>query len=154
MGDNDPRLDAIIERRLPYTLIDHAPDSAALTVNIDDRGAARATAEHLIALDHRRFGIVRGWENPHEDPAALHYHVDRERLLGWREGLEAAGVAWDDVAFASAPDFDFETGRSPAATCSTARTDRPRSSAPRMSWRSVCCRPPPSAGCRSPERCP
>ena len=26
MGDDDPRLDAIVERRLPYTLIDHAPD--------------------------------------------------------------------------------------------------------------------------------
>ena len=64
MGDNDPRLDAIIERRLPYALIDHAPDSADLTVNIDDRGAARATVEHLIALGHRRFGIVRGWDNP------------------------------------------------------------------------------------------
>ena len=64
MGDNDPRLDAIIERRLPYALIDHAPDAADLTVNIDDRDAARATAEHLIALGHRRFGIVRGWDNP------------------------------------------------------------------------------------------
>ena len=124
MGDNDPRLDAIIERRLPYTLIDHAPDSADLTVNIDDRGAARATAEHLIALDHRRFGIVRGWANPHHDPAALHYHVDRERLFGWREGLEAAGVAWDDVAFASAPDFDFETGRTAGGQLLD-RADRP-----------------------------
>ncbi len=111
MGDNDPRLDAIIERRLPYALIDHAPDEADLTVNIDDRDAARATAEHLVALGHRRFGIVRGWENPEQEAAAMHYHVDRERLAGWREGLEAAGVAWDDVAFASAPGFDRETGR-------------------------------------------
>jgi DNA-binding LacI/PurR family transcriptional regulator len=110
MGDRDPRLDAIIERRLPYALIDHAPDSADLTVNIDDRGAARTTAEHLIALGHRRFGIVRGWDNPTQEPASLHYHVDRERLIGWREGIEAAGVEWDEVAFASAPDFDFETG--------------------------------------------
>ncbi len=111
MGDSDPRLDAIVERRLPFVLIDHAPDSADFTVNIDDRAAARATAEHLTALGHRRFAIVRGWDNPHREPAALRYHVDRERMLGWREGIEAAGVAWDEVAFASAPGFDVETGR-------------------------------------------
>jgi DNA-binding LacI/PurR family transcriptional regulator len=111
MGDSDPRLDAIVERRLPYALIDHAPGTADLTVNIDDRRAARTTVEHLVALGHRRFGIVRGWDNPSQEPAALHYHVDRERMLGWREGIEAAGIAWDEVAFASAPDFDMETGR-------------------------------------------
>ena len=111
MGDSDPRLDAIVERRLPYALIDHAPDTADLTVNIDDRAAARATVEHLIALGHRRFGIVRGWDNPSQEPAELHYHVDRERMRGWGEGLAAAGIEWDDVVFASAPDFDMETGR-------------------------------------------
>jgi DNA-binding LacI/PurR family transcriptional regulator len=111
MGDNDPRLDAIAERRLPYALIDHAPGTAALTVNVEDFDAARITAEHLIALGHRRFGIVRGWDNPAHEPVALHYHVDRERVRGWREGLEAGGVEWDDVAFSSAPGFDRETGR-------------------------------------------
>ena len=111
MGDNDPRLEAILERRLPYALIDHAPDTANLTVNIDDHAAARTTVDHLIALGHRRFGIVRGWDNPSQEPAALHYHVDRERMRGWSDGLEAAGIEWDEVAFASAPDFDMETGR-------------------------------------------
>jgi DNA-binding LacI/PurR family transcriptional regulator len=111
MGDDDPRLDAIVERRLPYALIDHAPGSAELTVNIDDRAAARATVEHLVALGHRRFGIVRGWENPAQESAELHYHVNRERLKGWREGVEAAGVAWDEVALAGAPGFDSATGR-------------------------------------------
>src|SRR5690349_4163007 len=65
MSDADPRMDAMIERRLPFALIDHAPGSAPLTVNIDDRGAARATAEHLVALGHRRFGVVLGWDNPY-----------------------------------------------------------------------------------------
>ena len=31
----------MIDRHLPYALIDDHPDSADLTVNIDDRGAAR-----------------------------------------------------------------------------------------------------------------
>src|SRR3954469_23173645 len=64
MGEDDPRLHAINERRLPYVLIDHDVGDAALTVGIDDRGAARATMEHLIALGHRRFGAVLGWDVP------------------------------------------------------------------------------------------
>src|SRR4051812_22128867 len=62
MGDDDPRLAAMNERRLPYTLIDNAASEADFTVGIDDRGAARATAEHLLALGHRRFGAVFGWD--------------------------------------------------------------------------------------------
>jgi DNA-binding LacI/PurR family transcriptional regulator len=115
MSDDDPRMAAMIERRLPYALIDHAPGSAALTVNVDDRGAARATADHLVALGHRRFGVVLGLDNPHPTAnqalAAMRYHVDRARLSGWRDGITAAGVDWDTVALASAPGFDRETGR-------------------------------------------
>jgi DNA-binding LacI/PurR family transcriptional regulator len=115
MGDDDPRLDAIRERRLPFALIDNAPDSADLTVNIADRDGARQTAQHLIDLGHRRFGIVLGWDNPHAtaDQAleAMLYHVDRERLRGWRDAIAAAGVTFDTVALASAPGFDRTTGR-------------------------------------------
>src|SRR4051794_18926343 len=128
MGDDDPRMDAMMERRLPFALIDHAPDSADLTVNIDDRAAARATAEHLTKLGHRRFGVVLGWDNPYPTAEAalqaMHYHVDRERLLGWREGLEAAGVPWGSVALASAPGFSRETGRRAGAKLLD-RADRP-----------------------------
>lgn len=119
MGDDDPRMDALIDRRLPFAVIDHAPDSAALTVNISDREAARATAQHLIDLGHRRFGIVLGWDNPHAtaDAAlqAMHYHVDRERLRGWRDAIQAAGVPFDTVALASAPGFDTDTGKAAGA---------------------------------------
>ena len=116
MPDNDPRLDAIVERRLPYALIDHAPDAGDLTVNIDDRGTARATVEHLLALGHRRFGIAIGWDNTQfatvaEAEPDMNYFVERERLGGWREGLEAAGIAWGSIPLGSAPGFDRLTGR-------------------------------------------
>src|SRR4051794_40222322 len=119
MGDDDPRLHAMNERRLPYTLIDNAPDDAALTVGIDDRGAARATAEHLLALGHRRFGLVFGWDVPvpteQETLAGMSYYVARERLAGWREAIEAAGIDWDTVTMASANGFGHETGRQAGA---------------------------------------
>src|SRR4051795_1856937 len=76
IGDDDPRLDAIAERRLPYALIDTPPGTAEHQVNIDDRGAARATAEHLTKLGHRRFAIALGWDDP--DPGSRP-HVARPR---------------------------------------------------------------------------
>ena len=106
MGDDDPRLDAISERRLPYALIDHAPDSAALTVNIDDRGAARATAEHLIALGHRRFGVVLGWDNPpHREEARRHALPRRSRAAraAGATGSRPRASTGTSVALASAP---------------------------------------------------
>src|SRR4051794_17681890 len=69
MSDEDARLDAIRERRMPYVLIDHDPSTGDLTVNIDDRKAARATADHLTALGHRDFGVVLGWDNPYPTAA-------------------------------------------------------------------------------------
>jgi DNA-binding LacI/PurR family transcriptional regulator len=106
IGDEDPRLEAIIERRLPYALIDNAPGKADLQVNIDDRKAARETAEHLLRLGHTKFGVAIG-----EDDVPEGHHVARERLAGWREALAAAGIAWDSVAIAAGPGFDRETGR-------------------------------------------
>ncbi len=72
---------------LPYARIaptsggSHAPDVA-----MDDRGATRAVIDHLVGLGHRRIGIVRG--DPHHASAAA-------RLDGYREGLQAHGLALD-----------------------------------------------------------
>ena len=33
-------------------------------LNVDDRGASRAVAEHLIALGHERFAVVLGFDKP------------------------------------------------------------------------------------------
>src|SRR3712207_4768610 len=39
--EEDPRHQAVIERRLPYVLVDYEPGAGRRSVNIDDRGAAR-----------------------------------------------------------------------------------------------------------------
>jgi DNA-binding LacI/PurR family transcriptional regulator len=115
----DPRMDAVQARRLPFVGVDFDPADGLVRVNIDDRGAARSAAEHLTALGHRRFGIVL----PHDAQdstgaqaeAAATHHVERERLAGWREGLEAAGIDWDAVPVATPPGKGIETGRLGAA---------------------------------------
>ena len=83
-----------------------SPTPSARSVDIDDEGAARQTAEHLLALGHRRFGIVL----THEEPAHDRGRGQRRRrllrrgarLAGWRAAIEAAGIDWDDVPVAGA----------------------------------------------------
>jgi DNA-binding LacI/PurR family transcriptional regulator len=115
VAEDDPRLRAVRERRLPYVLIDLPPGAGPRQVNIDDRDAARSMAEHLLALGHRRFAVVLGWDSPArsaaEAEARAGFYVDGERLAGWREAIEAAGIDWQGVAAASGPGFDRATGR-------------------------------------------
>jgi DNA-binding LacI/PurR family transcriptional regulator len=117
--EEDPRMDAVRARRLPFVGVDFDPAPDLARVNIDDRGAARAMAQHLTALGHRRFGVVLpyGTHGPSgaDAEARATHHVERERLAGWREGLEAAGVDWSAVPVATAPGTGVETGRVAAA---------------------------------------
>jgi DNA-binding LacI/PurR family transcriptional regulator len=113
---DDPRVAAVRERRLPFVLIDHEPGDDVV-VNIDDRDASQHAVEHLVALGHRRFAIVLGWDVQSRtardvagDPATAWYTAS-ERLAGWRAGLEAAGIDWASVQVGSGPGFDRHTGR-------------------------------------------
>src|SRR3954453_7758313 len=59
-----------------------------------------------------------------EAEAVAPYHVHRERLAGWREGLQPAGVARAARPAPSAPIEDRETGRIAGGTLLD-RADRP-----------------------------
>ncbi|HEY0472415.1 MAG TPA: LacI family DNA-binding transcriptional regulator [Kribbella sp.] len=52
-------------------------------VVIDNRGGARSAIEHLVALGHRRIGLMID---------SLEIYTMRERLAGAREALAAAGI--------------------------------------------------------------
>jgi DNA-binding LacI/PurR family transcriptional regulator len=103
--EDDPRWDAILTRNLPFVRVDFDLDPTLPSVNIDDEGAAREVAEHLVALGHRRFGIVVSLDDPGatavEAQARTVYHVESARLAGWRAGLEAAGIDWSAIPVAS-----------------------------------------------------
>ena len=46
------------KRDLPVVYIDQVVAEGVPSVNVDDRGGARAAAQHLLDLGHRRFGAV------------------------------------------------------------------------------------------------
>jgi DNA-binding LacI/PurR family transcriptional regulator len=126
--ETDARLEAVRERRLPHVLVDFGAEPATGAVNVDDRDGARAVAEHLIELGHRRFGIVMPFDKPGASAAQAQaqatWHMHAERLAGWREPLVAAGVDWGAVPVATAPGGGRETGRRAAAQLLD-RPDRP-----------------------------
>jgi len=115
VSEEDPRMDAVRGRHLPYVRVDFDARADLLGVNVDDEGAARATAEHLLALGHRRFGIalphgLPGDTGAEVERAASHY-VTRSRLAGWRTALEAAGIDWASVPVGSGPGKLRDSGR-------------------------------------------
>ena len=84
-------------RKVPLVLVDQEPDGESPSINIDDRAGARAAAQHLVDLGHRRFGVLNsstmGSEGLLPDPrSARTGYVSGLRLEGWLDVLDAAGI--------------------------------------------------------------
>lgn len=77
-------------RRLPLVMVDQPGGDEFPTVNIDDRVGARAAAAHLVGLGHRRIGILTA--GPEVVAAPGDWYVVTERMRGWRDALDPAGI--------------------------------------------------------------
>jgi DNA-binding LacI/PurR family transcriptional regulator len=84
-------------RGLPIVFVDQVPVTGIPSVNVDDRGGARAAAQHVVDLGHRRIAVVTR-ELERDDPAIVaatlsgELHVSHQRMLGWTDALAAAGI--------------------------------------------------------------
>jgi DNA-binding LacI/PurR family transcriptional regulator len=129
---DDSRLDVVDERGLPLVIVDGPPRPGAAQVGIDDRAGARAAAEHLLELGHRRISIATLplWPDGYEGPAdasrqdGARFHSCRERLRGYRDAFEAAGVPWDSVTVEERIPHGRDAGRR-AADALLDRAQRP-----------------------------
>ncbi|WP_104202315.1 LacI family DNA-binding transcriptional regulator [Billgrantia saliphila] len=81
-------------------------DAPCPTVKLDNRAAARLLTEHLLALGHRRIGMIKG---PRRSP------LTRDRVAGYRDALEAAGIALDESLICPG-DFTPRSGYEAAGT--------------------------------------
>ncbi|WP_329111118.1 LacI family transcriptional regulator [Micromonospora sp. NBC_01699] len=84
-------------RRLPLVYVDQEPVAGIPAVNVDDRSGARAAAQHLVDLGHRKIGLLlSGLHGTHgliaPEDVKVDGHASKERLLGWRDALDAAGI--------------------------------------------------------------
>jgi LacI family transcriptional regulator len=76
-------LDAVLQAGSPTVLVNTMQPDFVGSVTLDDFGAARTAAEHLIALGHRRIALVNGL------PATF---TARQRLAGFQAALAEAGI--------------------------------------------------------------
>jgi DNA-binding LacI/PurR family transcriptional regulator len=122
MSDEEPLLAAALERRLPAVVADQPFKEGVPFVGVDDEGAARTAAEHLLHLGHEKFAIVSFGLSPdgregiadldRQEQAA--FHVSRARLRGYRVALEEAGLAWCGVPVYECQGSAKELGRQAA----------------------------------------
>lgn len=140
VADDDPLLRTVIEGRTPVVIVDqprpaivHAMGRTdAPWVGIDDRAAAYAIANHVLAQGHRRVGVVsfaleRG-ERPllaskHDEEAAT-LAVTRDRLAGYRDAALAHDLDWASVPVTQGIDSTPAEGHRGAAALLT-REPRP-----------------------------
>jgi DNA-binding LacI/PurR family transcriptional regulator len=81
---------AWLDRRgLPQVAIDQTKRAGVPGLNVDDRGGARAAAQHLVDLGHTRVGILTLAGNAGGLSSSL---PAAQRMLGWRDALDAAGI--------------------------------------------------------------
>ena len=138
-----PSVDAALERRLPLVVCDTPHIPGVPFVSIDDRGGARAAAQHLLDLGHRRLAVVslRMQDDGHRGFAAADrrcdpvYRVTAERLAGYGEALAAAGLGWDECRSTRSTSTPARSRARRSRPCSS--TARRRSSACPTSSRSA-----------------
>jgi LacI family transcriptional regulator len=99
--DDKAILALLDEGGFPYVVITPAePDSAKMSVNMDDVAAAREMTQYLLDLGHRRIGFIRG----HPGHGAA-----EKRYIGYCDALQDYGVEIDqDIVFQGY--FDYSTG--------------------------------------------
>ncbi len=107
-------IDWLTRRGLPLVYVDQPAVPGVPSINIDDLGGARAAAQHVVGLGHRRIGlVVLGFSGPYGlvDRLVDHEHlVTKQRLLGWMEVLHEAGIRPSVVRLPHSEDLT-ETGR-------------------------------------------
>jgi DNA-binding LacI/PurR family transcriptional regulator len=98
MADEQPAVRTALERGLPTVIVEEPDVTGHAFVGIDDRTATRG-----VAAD--------GYEGPVDAAreAAATFHIGRQRLAGFRDGLAAAGIDWATVHIEERPN-ELECG--------------------------------------------
>ena len=97
----DAVIDALEAGRYPYVLVNRRSQRASRYVVADDAAGAVLAVNHLLDRGHRRIGHLAG--PPTADTA-------RTRKYGYRQALEAAGIAFSDDLVVEG-NYSTESGR-------------------------------------------
>jgi DNA-binding LacI/PurR family transcriptional regulator len=105
MSEGHPAVEAVLARGLPTLIVDEPRVPGVPFLGIADREGARLAAAHVVERGHRRIGVVAarlqadGFEGDvtPERLAGATFSIERDRLAGFGEALEAAGIDWPRV---------------------------------------------------------
>ncbi|WP_433058308.1 LacI family DNA-binding transcriptional regulator [Dactylosporangium sp. CS-033363] len=93
-------VDWLLRRKIPLVYVDQIPAEGIPAVNVADRAGARAAAQHLVDLGHRRVAVVtsgirgrHGLIGPDDSADVIDGYVAGQRLSGWLDALTPAGIA-------------------------------------------------------------
>jgi len=98
---------------LPVVYVGRPNDPSACFVDVDNLGGARRAVDHIIERGRRQVASITG----PQDMAS-----GRDRLAGYREALDAAGLPFD-AALVEAGDFSEASGANGAAALLDRRPD-------------------------------
>jgi DNA-binding LacI/PurR family transcriptional regulator len=115
---DDPLLEATLGRRLPTVIVDSQPVAGLDFVGIDDKTAAESALAHLLALGHRRIGILSFRLEDVDDPLAATGRADsvgQRRLEGCARALLAGGLTWEDVTVEPCAAVSLDAGEAALA---------------------------------------
>jgi DNA-binding LacI/PurR family transcriptional regulator len=79
-------------RSLPVIAVDQDFGDDVPGVRVDDRTGGREGARHLLELGHRRIAIMALGDADTHGAGVSQSYPSRERMAGWREALDEAGV--------------------------------------------------------------
>lgn len=121
--DDDPHLAAVLSRPVPTVVCDQPRIEGVDRVGIDDRAAITQLANRLIALGHRKVGVLcmRLARDRSDGFATLErqrdasFHVQRARLSALADAFGAVGVDWATVPVVERFDHSITSGASAAA---------------------------------------
>jgi DNA-binding LacI/PurR family transcriptional regulator len=97
----DDALRVLEELGFPTVLMGNLPNSNFCSVDVDNVSAAYKAVKHLIGLGHRRIACITN--------ADLSYTAAADRLQGYRQALQDAGLPYDESIIRFG-DFDPDSG--------------------------------------------
>lgn len=86
---SDPLIPRLVEAGTPFAVVERPAEfqDRINYVSVDNIHAAKTAVDHLIQLGYRRIGTITG---------TLNNPDGQDRLLGYKQALEQAGMAVDD----------------------------------------------------------
>ncbi|MBI5581874.1 MAG: LacI family DNA-binding transcriptional regulator [Deltaproteobacteria bacterium] len=82
----DSIVEDLVRSRRPFVLVNRRESSTNMHITVDDAAGARIAINHLVELGHRRIAHLAG---------PLMFDTSLRRLQGYRQELDAHGIAYD-----------------------------------------------------------